>query len=64
MDLSPKATADAIVESGNGVLLDAFMKCQSVLRTHARACVSISGGGTPMPCSTWWSALSPELTAR
>lgn len=31
--------------SGNGIILDAFMKCHSVLESHSHAVVSVSGGG-------------------
>ena len=34
-----------VMLAGNGIILDAMMKCHSVLESHARACVSISGGG-------------------
>ena len=45
MDIAPKHTIDAVMASGNGVVLDAVMKCQSVFEQHNRPVVSISGGG-------------------
>lgn len=39
---------EKVMASQNGVILDAFMKAQSVLGSHERACVSVSGGGIPM----------------
>ena len=40
-----ESTVDAVMATGNGVLLDMVMKCRSVLERHERACVSVSGGG-------------------
>ena len=36
---------DLVMDSGNGVILDAFMKARSVLEQHDHALVSVSGGG-------------------
>ena len=36
---------ERVMESGNVLLLDAVMKCRSVLEQHRLACVSVSGGG-------------------
>lgn len=38
--------------SGNGVIIDAIMKCQQVFDEHEHALVSISGGATLIACST------------
>lgn len=35
---------DRVMEAGNGVILDAYMKCQSVFEQHEHALVSVSGG--------------------
>ena len=42
---SLKQTTDMVMRSGNGVILDALMKCRSVLEQHSVAVVSVSGGG-------------------
>lgn len=35
---------ERVMESGNGVILDAFMKCSSVFENHEKALVNVSGG--------------------
>ena len=36
---------EMVVEAGNGIILDSFMKARSVLESHRHAVVSVSGGG-------------------
>ena len=39
-----EATIEKVMASNNAIILDSFMKAQSVLSTHKRAVVSVSGG--------------------
>lgn len=43
-DMDMRGSVERVMESGNAMILDMFVKAHDVLSNHARACVSVSGG--------------------